>query len=85
MIFLQRYVWKEQQNFWKNRKVFYQRVLLSLQKAEQIRNASDYDDFYIASKEESRQQVENAAYFFEKVKEYLNTIAKENDSQNEKK
>ena len=26
-------------------------------KAEQIRNASDYDDFYIASKEETKQQV----------------------------
>ena len=40
-------------------------------KAEQIRSASDYDDFYIASKEESRQQVENAAYFVEKVEMYL--------------
>ena len=40
-------------------------------KAEQIRNASDYDDFYIASKEETRQQVENALYFVEKVEKYL--------------
>ena len=40
-------------------------------KAEQIHNASDYDDFYIASKEETRQQVENAAYFVEKVEKYL--------------
>lgn len=40
-------------------------------KAEQIRSASDYDDFYIASKEESRQQVENALYFVEKVEMYL--------------
>lgn len=31
-------------------------------KAEQIRNASDYDDFYVASKEEAKQQVENAEY-----------------------
>ncbi|MDD7388976.1 MAG: HEPN domain-containing protein [Lachnospiraceae bacterium] len=54
-------------------------------KAEQIRNASDYDDFYIASKEESRQQVENAAYFLKKVKEYLSMVVKENDLQNEKK
>lgn len=29
-------------------------------RADQIRNASDYDDFYVASKEETRQQVENA-------------------------
>lgn len=54
-------------------------------KAEQIRNASDYDDFYIASKEETRQQVENAAYFVRKVKEYLSTVAEKIDSQNEKK
>lgn len=40
-------------------------------KAEQIRNASDYDDFYIASKEETRQQVENALYFVEKVEKFL--------------
>ena len=40
-------------------------------KAEQIRNASDYDDFYIASREETRQQVENALYFVEKVEMYL--------------
>lgn len=45
----------------------YQRIA----KAEQIRNASDYDDFYIASKEETRQQVKNAAYFVEKVEKYL--------------
>ncbi|EET62549.1 HEPN domain protein [Marvinbryantia formatexigens DSM 14469] len=40
-------------------------------KADQIRNASDYDDFYIASKEESRVQVENAGYIVEKVKQFL--------------
>ena len=45
----------------------YQRIA----KAEQIRNASDYDDFYIASKEETRQQVENALYFVEKVEKFL--------------
>lgn len=43
-------------------------------KADQIRNASDYDDFYIASKEESRVQVENAGYIVEKVKNFLNKI-----------
>jgi uncharacterized protein (UPF0332 family) len=42
-------------------------------RADQIRNASDYDDFYIASKEECRQQVENARYFLDKVKAYLHT------------
>lgn len=39
--------------------------------AEQIRNASDYDDFYVASKEETRQQVENAEYLVKKVDQYI--------------
>ena len=40
-------------------------------RAEQIRNASDYDDFYLASKDETRQQVENAEYLVEKVENYI--------------
>ena len=40
-------------------------------RAEQIRNASDYDDFYLASKEESTVQVENAKYMVEKVLQYI--------------
>lgn len=39
--------------------------------ADQIRSASDYDDFYIASKEDSRKQVENAVYFVNKVESFL--------------
>ena len=39
---------------------------------ERIRNVSDYDDFYIANKEETRQQVMNAECFVNKVSEYLN-------------
>lgn len=40
-------------------------------RCEQIRNASDYDDFYIASKEETRQQVENTRYIVNKVDQYI--------------
>ncbi len=40
-------------------------------RAEQIRNASDYDDFYVASKEEARQQIENAEYLVAKIEEYI--------------
>lgn len=40
-------------------------------KAEQIRNSSDYDDFYVTNKEEARQQVASARYFVEKVEEYF--------------
>ncbi len=40
-------------------------------KAEQIRNSSDYDDFYVTNKEEAKQQVEDAIYIVGKVKEYF--------------
>lgn len=40
-------------------------------RAEQIRNASDYDDFYVTNKEEARQQVEDAAYFTAKIERYV--------------
>ena len=39
--------------------------------AEHIRNISDYDDFYIASKDETKEQVENAEYLLNKIEEYL--------------
>lgn len=39
--------------------------------AEQIRNASDYNDFYIARKEDAVQQVKNARYLVEKIDRYL--------------
>lgn len=45
----------------------YQRIA----KAEQIRNVSDYDDFYVASKDEAKQQIDNARYIVDKVQRYL--------------
>ncbi|MDR2589511.1 MAG: HEPN domain-containing protein [Oscillospiraceae bacterium] len=38
-----------------------------------IRNKSDYEDFYTVSKKEVSEQIENAEYFLEQVKSYLNT------------
>lgn len=43
-------------------------------KASAIRNASDYDDFYIASREESRQQIEGAKAILSVVREYLSEV-----------
>ncbi len=37
------------------------------------RGQSDYDDFFIISKEETVEQIENARAFLASVKEYLNT------------
>lgn len=39
--------------------------------AEEIRHASDYDDFYIASKEEAERQVSVAEEFLQIVEEYV--------------
>ena len=38
-----------------------------------IRNKSDYEDFYTVSKKELSEQIDNAEYFFEQVKVYLNS------------
>jgi uncharacterized protein (UPF0332 family) len=42
--------------------------------ANQIRNNSDYDDFYVASKKEAAQQVKDARYFFDKCTVYINGL-----------
>lgn len=40
-------------------------------RAENIRSVSDYDDFYIANKDESEGQVEFAKYLCNKVNNYI--------------
>ena len=50
---------------------FTQEDLKKLQGLERIRNASDYDDFYIASKDECRDQVYKAKELIEKVEDFL--------------
>ena len=41
--------------------------------ASMIRNASDYDDFYVADKTETQTQVEAAKTFYEAAAAYLNS------------
>lgn len=36
-----------------------------------IRNASDYDDMFIASKDETKEQIENAKYVYEQISVYI--------------
>lgn len=38
------------------------------------REKSDYDDFYVAGREEAEEQLENAKYFVQKIEEYVNLI-----------
>ena len=56
------------ENCMKNMQEDYQKIA----GAEQIRNASDYDDFYIASKDETRQLINNAKDILNKIEKYLN-------------
>lgn len=44
-------------------------------KADRIRNASDYDDFYIVNKEETKELLAFVKDFLEKTEEYINKIA----------
>ena len=45
-----------------------------ISKAEEIRNASDYDDFYIAVLDEVKEQVESAKLIYGLVEKYINNI-----------
>ena len=47
---------------------------LKFKECEYIRAASDYDDFYVAVKEDCEKQIQNAEYILEKVKQYLQGI-----------
>jgi len=42
-----------------------------IQKAFKIRNKSDYDDFYIVSREEAKEQVKDAEYFIDIVEKFI--------------
>ena len=48
-------------------------------KAEEIRHASDYDTFYIASKEITAQQIETAIKLLELAEQYLLVEEKQQD------
>lgn len=42
-----------------------------LQNAFEIRQEADYEDFYVISKQEAQQQIENAEKFVAKIKGYI--------------
>lgn len=54
-----------------NNEFFDRSDLKTIRKMERIRNASDYDDFYIASKAECKKQVNDAKMIIEKTERYL--------------
>ena len=65
-------------NFNKNyvkTEIFPRSIGRKIGEAEEIRHASDYDDFYIASREESQRQDIVAEEFIQMVEEYCEKIA----------
>ena len=42
-----------------------------ISKAQEVRHASDYDEFYIASKEETERQIESAELLAKAIMDYL--------------
>ena len=47
--------------------------------AFQVRNDCDYDDFYIATLEEAKNQYENAVRFIERIEKYIKTVLSEHE------
>lgn len=52
----------------------YSKILMG---AEKIRNKSDYNDFYIASKTDAEQQIMNAEKFIKTMEEYITKLVTE--------
>lgn len=50
--------------------IFTREIGRKIGEAEEIRHASDYDDFYIASREEAERQIDVACEFIQMVEEY---------------
>lgn len=51
--------------------VFQDELSTIIGRASEIRNASDYDDMFIASKDETKKQIEDANIFYNKIKDFI--------------
>lgn len=60
--------------------IFPREIGRKIGEAEEIRHASDYDDFYIASKEESERQIAVAEEFLSLIEKYCMTLTEEENS-----
>ncbi len=43
-----------------------------LTEAFDVRSDSDYDDYYVISKEEAEQQIQNAQFFLDGIEQFVN-------------
>lgn len=54
--------------------VFPKEISRKISRAQEVRHASDYDDFYIVSVEDAREQLETAREVVDMVQKYLETV-----------
>ena len=54
--------------------IFPKEMSKKINRAQEIRHASDYDDFYIVSVEDAKEQLETANYVVDMIEKYLNPI-----------
>ena len=54
----------------------------TIAKAFEVRGGSDYQDFYVVSKPEVLEQIENAKLFLEAVEAYINTLPEDENNAN---
>lgn len=62
--------------------IFPREIGKKISRAEEIRHASDYDDFYIATREKSEEQIETAEELIKMVEEYCKNSMGEGKYQN---
>lgn len=51
--------------------IFPKEISRKISRSQEVRHASDYDDFYVASIEDAKEQIETATEVVEMVEEYL--------------
>lgn len=54
--------------------IFPKEISRKISRTQEVRHSSDYDDFYVISIEDAREQLETAREVVNMVEEYLNTI-----------
>ena len=59
--------------------IFPRKLGRKIVEAEEIRHASDYDDFYIATREEAEEQIETGKQLLELIEEYIKRKLKDNN------
>ena len=54
--------------------IFPKEISRKISRAQEVRHASDYDDFYIVSAEDTKEQLETAAEVVDMVEKYLKSL-----------